>query len=624
VLILEEQLKKLKSEMSKDELSGFEFSDRMKRKVIGRFEEKPRVSRFRGLMPAGLSAAFLVVFSVGIYWLVEQYYTEKPADTPPVVEEETPVVDEDADVPEFDEAMATALLDRYEDTANMVFADADDQPDSRLDSYSSLEEIYAFFNDFMEPDMIEKIFAQIISEQEDGLYLSLKDGIPVYSKSYDFTLEKISETEYKFIQYKEFDNDATDEKFTAVFKYNSGAWKIDSIDRIQKFSDKSAVLFLNLYRDTLSEYHKSQEDLYQELRFFMSEESINKLNLSLGENDVGVYVQGTDSIIGFSDGTPYDFKEVSEEEFRLTQIQESDLRGKEKFTAVFKVIDGTWKIASLSTEQIDVAGFDEKQAVELLERYNSVRDAAFQDALDQPEYKFRTYKTKEEFYQLFLGFMSRGHVEGHFSIRLDEQKDGMYMIPMDEVRTFWPKNPYKLGKISEHEYQLTQVQESDMHGREVLIVTFKNHSGTRKIDSIHSEDDSSTPWLSESGAGNLLSGYHRTQQKVFEDAKGEPGNKFKNYKSVEEINSEFAEIATSEFLKNHLDGMVAEKPDGAYLVTEEEPARYSFDLRHDLVRINDTEYKMTQALENNIYYTAMFTLHDGKWLINQITITELN
>ncbi|MBT2644639.1 hypothetical protein J7I80_20695 [Bacillus sp. ISL-41] len=46
----------------------------------------------------------------------------------------------------------------------------------------------------------------------------------------------------------------------------------------------------------------------------------------------------------------------------------------------------------------------------MLNKYNSVREAAFKDALDQPNFKFRTYKTKEKFYQLFLDFMSRDEV----------------------------------------------------------------------------------------------------------------------------------------------------------------------------------------------------------------------
>ena len=96
---LEEQLKKLKPEMQKDELAGFEFNARMKRNVMKRFGEKesgPR--RYNRLFPAGLSAAFLVIFSVGIYWLVESYYTDNQGDTPPVAE--TPPVKEEAPVAE--------------------------------------------------------------------------------------------------------------------------------------------------------------------------------------------------------------------------------------------------------------------------------------------------------------------------------------------------------------------------------------------------------------------------------------------------------------------------------------------------------------------------------------------
>ena len=472
---MEDQLKKLKSGL-KDELDGFEFDARMKRNVSRRFVEsgKPRGNLFRRMAPAGLSLAFLAIFSVGIYWVVEKYYTENHANTPPAVEDEE-------DIPEFNEAVAATLLDRFTDTTNKLKADADD---NKLDSYSDIEEVHALFDDFMARDAVERIFEDKISENQDGVYFNIKVGIPSFSHETDFTLEKTSETEYKLVQYRSYDGD----KLTAVFKYNSDTWKIDSLYLVEKFNEEYALALLSTYDDILSDNHFSRKSLNEKLESIMSIDLISQLNLPVAEDDNGrVHVQGTDTIPTFWEDTSYKLEEVSEEELRLTQIQQNDMSGNNKFAAVFKVIEESWKIASLTSEPVQIQGFDEKKALELLERYDSVIEAAYEDASNEPPLKFRTYKTKEEFYQLFLEFMSYEFVESNFSFRLEQKDDGLYVIPMDGVQTYWPDHPYDFKKITENEYHLTQFQESELFGRDTLTVIYKNSNGKWKIDDIVAE-----------------------------------------------------------------------------------------------------------------------------------------
>ena len=143
---------------------------------------------------------------------------------------------------------------------------------------------------------------------------------------------------------------------------------------------------------------------------------------------------------------------------------------------------------SLQSEETNTPELEEQEAVELLNRYNTVREAAYDDALDQPNYKFQSYKTKEEFYQLFLDFMSRDVVEPTFSIRLREENGSLFLVAMDSVRTFWPEKPYEFKKVADRLSVLTQIQESEMYGREKLIVTYKNMDGTWKISSIRAEN----------------------------------------------------------------------------------------------------------------------------------------
>ncbi|MBT2639888.1 hypothetical protein [Bacillus sp. ISL-39] len=495
-------MKKLKAEMLKGELSDFEFNHKMKRDVINRFGKQRNAHRFQGLLPAGLSAAVLLFFSMGIYWLVESHYTEQPGDTPKV--EEVPLVDT-PDTPvaaEFDEGMATALLDRYKDTMNLVLENAKDQPELKFKSYSEAADIHELFNDFMVRSLIEEILKGRIEERQDGLYLISTGDFNIYRKESPFTLEKITETDYRFIQTQNFEDGRVVE-FSASFGFNSGSWKITSME----------------------------------------------------------------------------------------------------------------------SEELSAPQLEEQEAVDLLNKYNSVREAAFKDALDQPNFEFRTYKTKEEFYQLFLDFMSKDEVEPTFSIRLEEKNGSLFLVPMDSVRTFWPESPYVFEKAADGGFVLTQIQEGDMNGREKLTVTFKQVEGKWKITSIRTDADSGI-WLSQRDAVDLLQEYHTNVEGIFADAVGQPEKKFKSYKSLEEINNEFKGLASEEFLNAHLSEHVTEKNDAIYLLTEEEPIKYSYQHHSNLGRINDIEYNLTQKQDDNIIYTASFKLIGGKWVIDGLDITE--
>lgn len=152
--------------------------------------------------------------------------------------------------------------------------------------------------------------------------------------------------------------------------------------------------------------------------------------------------------------------------------------------AILKAKGHVPTLSSLTLDSEPVVVFGEKEALEMLQRYNSLWKSVYQDADNQPDGKFSNLKTKEDFYQLFLDFMSYEFVEATFKFRLGEKEDGIYIIPMDPVRSYWPGTPYNLGKISDDEYQLTQIQETQANGRETLVVTYKNVEGVWKIDSI--------------------------------------------------------------------------------------------------------------------------------------------
>jgi hypothetical protein len=500
--MMEEQLKKLKPEMLKGELAGFEFGAELKEKVVGSFEEKPRVSRFRLLIPATLSIVFLIIFGYGIYSVVLSHPSMNPGETLPG-NEEPPVTE----TPDEEEPPATEILD-------------EEKPNLIVPPY--VPEGYVLKHTEVNDDVYEHLYVNEENEADYFAYIIRKE-----KPDYPF-----SGTPVKMA---------------------------DGLD---------------------GNFHKISEE-----------------HIFLTWQDEGMYqiVERKGSL--------------AESEFY--RIAEAILKAK----GYEPTLDSMVKVEEPEPE----VDFSEIEAVGLLEKYDSVREAAYQDAPDN--YKFRSYKTKEEFYRLFVEFMSYGFVKNTFNDRLDEKADGLYIVPMDSVNKFRPANPYSMKKISDAEYQITQIQEGDMDGRQLLTFKFKNFEGIWKIDSIQTKLDSS-PWLSQADAQTILGSYSEIQSKVFADASSDAEQKFKSYHTLEDINKEFREVASEEFLQSHLTGVVEEKPLGVYLVSSEEPARFIYKLRNDLARLNDTEYKLTQIQENNATFIATFKLVNGKWLINSLTITQ--
>ncbi|WLR55374.1 hypothetical protein LC048_24445 [Mesobacillus subterraneus] len=498
---MEEQLKKLKQEMLEGELEGFEFGPEMQKKVVARFNEKPRVSRFRFLIPTAMSAAFLLIFSFGIYYVIKSDPLMNQGETTPD-KEEAPV----------DEPPVDDMQD-------------EEKPELIVPPY--VPEGYVFKHTHTNDDVYEHLYVNEQNEVDYFAYVMRKEkpGYPVPGSP------------------------------------------------VKLAADLDGVI------------NKVTED-----------------HIFLTWQDEGMY-----QIVE---------RKGSMEESEFYRIAEAILKAK-GFEAN---LDSLPKVEETEPE----VSFGEKEALSLLQRYNSVRKTAFQDALDELDFKFRTYKTKEEFYQLFVDFMSYEYVEATFSFRLDERDDGLYVIPMDSVRTFWSENPFNLGKISDHEYQLTQVQEGDMNGRETLIVTFKNQDGIWKIESIQTEKDLTSPWLNHGGAVTILRDYSEIQERVFADASEDSENKFQSYQTIEEINNEFNGLATEKFLQTHLDGIVEERSDGIYLISNEKPARFMDGLKSNLKRLSDTEYKLTQLQENNWMITCTFKRVNETWLLNSFTVQQQN
>lgn len=496
---MEEQLKKLKQEMLEGELEGFEFGLDMQRKVVARFDEKPRVSRFRFLVPTAMSAAFLIIFSFGVYYVIKS--DPSMGETTPD-KKETPV----------DETPVDEMPD-------------EEKPELILPPY--VPPGYVFKHTHTNEDVYEHLY---VNEQNEADYFA-----------YVMRKEKPS-----------FPVPGTPVKL---------AEGLDGV--INKVSEEQIFL---MWQD---------EGMYQIVE-----------------------------------------RKGSMEESEFYRIAEAILRAK----GYEANLDITAKVEEPELE----VPFGEKEAVGLLKRYDSVKQTAYQDALNDPDMKFQAYKTKEEFYQLFVDFMSDELVESLYNHRLSEKDDGLYISYVDLQYVFWPDASYSIKKISGDEYKLTQIQEGDMDGRQLLTFTFKNYDVSWKIESIKVETDSSTPWLSQLDAASTVRSYSEIQTKVFADAIADSDNKFQSYKTLVQINNRFIGVATKEFLQTHLDGVVEERSDGVYLISNEEVARFNNEFRSNLKRLSDTEYKLTQPQENNSTLIAIFKLVGDKWLINSLTTERQN
>lgn len=129
--------------------------------------------------------------------------------------------------------------------------------------------------------------------------------------------------------------------------------------------------------------------------------------------------------------------------------------------------------------------FDEAKAIALLDRYEVTMNNAFRDSHELPNFKFKTYKTKQEFYALFTDFMSPALAEVLFGPRMEEREDGLYNLPTESPPNYYPNTPYTFEKVSEIEYKLSQfIEEEGLHYHETILITFKNKSGKWIIESI--------------------------------------------------------------------------------------------------------------------------------------------
>jgi hypothetical protein len=364
---MEEQVKKLKENLSKGELADFVFTERMRMNVLektsSRANRKQSGFTLSHVVPKSLSVAAVLLFSTGIYHIVSTGLQDQANPAP------NPGRNADSEV---------ILPQPGKDTVIVK-----EKPTLVNPSY--IPEGYVFKHTHTDEDLYEHVYVKEINE-DDSFSYRMQHSKPVV-------------------------NGNPENEIVLAEGLTGQLFKISAEHQMLVWQD---------------------EDFYQAVE-------------QHGDmNDIEFY-KIVESILEMKGHTVLLDQHISE----LEEAQKAEEEEKGRLA------------------------FDEAKAVALLEKYTATMDEAFADSHDTNDFKFKTYNTKEEFYALFTGFMSREHVESTFSFRIKETADGLYNLPMDGATIFWPETPYTFEKISDTEYRLTQFQDSELNGKQNITFLFK-------------------------------------------------------------------------------------------------------------------------------------------------------
>jgi hypothetical protein len=360
---MEEQVKELKKNLSKGELADFVFTEKMRINVLEKTSSRSSRRRseftFSNIVPRSLSLAAVLLFSVGIYYIISNGLQDQA----------NPDRNADSDVILPQPGKNTVIVKEKPTLVNPSY----------------IPEGYVFKHTHTDEDLYEHVYVKENNEDD--------------SFSYRMQLSKP-------------EVNGNPENEMAIAEGLTG--------QLFKISAEHQML------------------VWQDEDFYQAVEQHGDMN------DIEFY-----------------------------KIVESILEMKEHTVLLDQHISELEEAQKAEEEEKARLAFDEAKAVALLEKYTATMDEAFADSHDTNDFKFKTYNTKEEFYALFTGFMSREHVESTFSFRIKETADGLYNLPMDGATIFWPETPYTFEKISDTEYRLTQFQDSELNGKQNITFLFK-------------------------------------------------------------------------------------------------------------------------------------------------------
>lgn len=284
---------------------------------------------------------------------------------------------------------------------------------------------------------------------------------------------------------------------------------------------------------------------------------------------------------------------------------------------------------------------DEKEAIflEQLEKYNKLPDINFEynrndtaKADNSLGYKITNYSSKDVFLAQFSDFVTP-EVASKMFWMLFENENGLYLIVTEHLILDFLKNePYKLTKITDDKYQITQTYTDDIF-KNNLFFEFS------KVD----ENWIITDWKSS------IEGKERTIEEIFIDLAikynqsihenyidpndlrefedGTGGYKIVDYGTKNNFYLHFSHIMTEEAFEKIWGPILVENNDGLFLIPTEPPFfEFLLDNPYSVTQLNEEKYRIEQSnvttsgIESNI----MFEISNlgGKWLISDFHTYE--
>ncbi|WP_117149326.1 hypothetical protein [Paraliobacillus zengyii] len=127
--------------------------------------------------------------------------------------------------------------------------------------------------------------------------------------------------------------------------------------------------------------------------------------------------------------------------------------------------------------------------IDILKQYENMSDLIGKQIINYENggYEFKTFTKKEDVYNLLSEFMTYKAAEEYWSLRLEEQGNKLFLIPMDGDVYFDLDVPYVINKVSENQYEFVQEIGSDLHGETEVTITFRLNDQQWLIDEIKTQ-----------------------------------------------------------------------------------------------------------------------------------------
>jgi hypothetical protein len=380
-----EELNNLKENLSKGELADFVFTEKMRKNVLEQTSGRSANRKKQGLklsdaVPRTLSAAAVLLFSAGIYYIVGSGLQE------PVTPSQNPGRNSDSDVILPQPGKNTEWAGEKPELVNpayipdgYIFKHTQTNEDLYKHVYvkeTNEEEFFTYGMQKEEPalsgtaetelDLAEGLTGQVYSIsdenrillwQDEGFYqiveqvgdMSEIDFYKIASsilkaKGHSVLLDQyISELETA----KKAEEDAQREEQEKQEEQAAMAFDEDmAVALLEKYKAVKDAAFADSYNDqSRFKSYQTKEDFYAEFTDFMSREMIEStFSFRIEERADGLYHLPMDGTEYLWPDTPYEFEKISDSEYKLTQFQEGEMNGKQNVIFYFKYTGNKWII----------------------------------------------------------------------------------------------------------------------------------------------------------------------------------------------------------------------------------------------------------------------------------------